>query len=236
MVSLISGRQTVKAAYIHNTKGDIVFSSGATAIAGSSLSMGKSGMMLQKGTEAQCGFKDIPSGFMAQTIEFRIDDRAAAMSYDIASGAWINPQQDTSVAQTASDSSDSSSIQSQSTATADSAPESTSNTIRYSGGICRLSRINLSPWYSPANMSNETEKSFAVSLTYTVTNGILKSLDELYSDGMFVSPDGKSYKAGAALRNETFYTLVVAVPKDVDVLTLKFVFKGQTLLLSEHKD
>jgi hypothetical protein len=91
-VSLVSGRQTVKAKSISNTKGDIVFDNGVTAKAGSSLLLGGNGMRIQKGTEVRCSFDDAPAGFIAKTIVFLTTKNANPMIYDIAAGAWSEPQ------------------------------------------------------------------------------------------------------------------------------------------------
>jgi hypothetical protein len=225
MVSLTADGQTVDAATIKNTKGDIVFSNGATAWAGSSLMMGKPGMILPKETEVQCDFENAPSGFTAKTVVFKIDEKSAVMSYDIASGAWINPQAQETATETVVDSSVSETVETPS------APD----VIKFKDGSCRYVGLNLRPMFAPANMSDKKEKAFSIDFDYTLSDKT--DLNILHSDGRFVSPDGKSYQAGVAFYSKTtsIYTLIVAVPKDVDVMTLKFVFDGHTIPLNKLK-
>jgi hypothetical protein len=93
-VSLNSGERSIKASSISNTKGNIVFGGGATAREGSSLMLpgGSTGMKLQKDTEAQCMFDDVPAGFAARSIVFVTDDKSAPMIYELASGIWVKPK------------------------------------------------------------------------------------------------------------------------------------------------
>jgi hypothetical protein len=89
MVSLRADGRTVDANTINNTKGDIVFGSGTTAIEGSSLSLGgQYNIPMPEGMEARCDFESIPAGFVAKTIVFLTGKNAAPMSYDLASGEW----------------------------------------------------------------------------------------------------------------------------------------------------
>jgi hypothetical protein len=94
-VSLNSGERSIKASSISNTKGNIVFSGGATARAGSSLMLpgGALGMKLQKDTEARCDFENVPAGFVPKSIVFVTDDNSVPMTYEFASGIWIKPKQ-----------------------------------------------------------------------------------------------------------------------------------------------
>jgi hypothetical protein len=77
-----------------------------------------------------------------------------------------------------------------------------------------------------------------VDLRYKLDNNDTDALNVLSDEGKFVSPDGTAYKAGTVLLNEdnSLYTLIVAIPKEIDVLSLKFVFGGQTLLLKQDKE
>ncbi|MDR1552312.1 MAG: hypothetical protein LBS69_02460 [Prevotellaceae bacterium] len=111
-----------------------------------------------------------------------------------------------------------------------------SDVILFSGGSCRLDTVDLKPMFAPAGMA-KGNKAFCVKLKYTLESGKDNNvLSVLYKDGQFVAPDGKSYKAGAAAVLDTavdagIYTLIVAVPENVEVKTLKFKFKEQTLSL-----
>jgi hypothetical protein len=88
MISLVSGEHTVKATAISNTKGDMLIG-GATAWPGSSLVLGKSNIRLLKDTETKCDFENLPAWFTPKSIVFLTGEKAASMSYDIASGSWI---------------------------------------------------------------------------------------------------------------------------------------------------
>jgi hypothetical protein len=104
--------------------------------------------------------------------------------------------------------------------------------IRFKGGSCRLDNVDLRPMFAPADMA-DTQKAFMVNVRYQLDGTNADVLDVLYEEGRFVAPDGTTYKAGVATLNEksSLYSLIVAVPKNVDVLSLKFVFNGQTLAL-----
>jgi hypothetical protein len=439
MVSLTSGRQTVRAKVISSTKGDIVFDNGASAKAGSSLLLGSSGMYLQKGTEVRCSFDNAPAGFMAKTVVFLTGEKASPVSYDIVKGEWITPPQPENPVQASPDVPQSSSrnivdllenniieaqitgkditqvnlrlrrlvssavevqipagcffvaensgsqnmaatvektvrlstnswttvsipvaslnrtknipgindrftvqrppagqgelaqlfsafagsdagalvkqsavwivtddagfdelgiltnsektriiwyettvramkicadagiditkkrilydretiaaklaegelkdwinslenapAQLQSTAEDEltgKASDETITTIKFSGGSCRFGSVDLNPRFAPARMSREKEKPFMLVLEYILEDGVGKeALNVLYDSGQFVAPDGNSYSPGAALRKDGTYILVVAVPKDIDISTLKYVFEGQILLLNK---
>ncbi|HBT96141.1 MAG TPA: hypothetical protein DEB25_00075 [Desulfobulbaceae bacterium] len=108
-------------------------------------------------------------------------------------------------------------------------------TILFPGGSCKLDRLNTRPMFSPAEMK-ESEKAFMVELKCALTG---KSSDDalrvLYDKGEFVAPDGKRYRAGAAIfkSDETIYRLVVAIPQNVDVEKLRFIYDGQVLPLGK---
>ncbi|MDR2383192.1 MAG: hypothetical protein LBD76_04815, partial [Prevotellaceae bacterium] len=239
MVSLVSGRQTVEAKGISNTKGDIVFDSGATAIEGSSLLLSKTGINMQRGTEARCTFEDAPAGFIAKTIVFLTAKNASPMTYDLAAGEWITPQQTTDAIQSSSrDIVEDTPAQLKPTMAneaPDKTPLKTVKTIKFQGGNCIFDKLDLNPRFAPAGISREKEKAFALALKYTLDAGIdNKALSILHNNGTFVEPNGKTfYKSGAALIKDNIYTLVVAVPKHVDVTTLKYVFEGQMLSLNK---
>ena len=231
MVSLTSDGRTVKAGGISNTRGNIVFDGGATARAGSSLLLGRSDMNLQKDTEAQCTFEGAPAGFTAKTIVFLTGEKAAPMTFDLASGEWINDG--TNIAEEPPAQPQPADENKTAVETAD----KTANAIRFPGGSCTIDNLDLNPRFAPAGMSFEKEKSFILVLKYTLEAGTeLKALDVLSGSGMFVAPDGTVYKAGASIRNDKFYRLIVAVPKHVDVATLKYIFDGQTLPLGNTQD
>jgi hypothetical protein len=238
MVSLVSGGQTVVAKSISNTKGNIVFDNGATAREGSSLLLSKTDMNLQQGTEAQCNFVDAPAGFKATTIVFLTTKNASPMTYNLAAGAWVTPQQTNAAAQSSSQNiAEDAPAQLQPT-TADKTPDEFSGkrvkTIKFQGGTCVFDNVNLNPLFAPATMSREKEKSFTLALKYTLDAGAdAKALSVLYNNGKFVAPNGESYKPGVALQKDDIYTLIVAVPKEVDVMTLKYAFDEQTLSLNK---
>jgi hypothetical protein len=52
----------------------------------------------------------------------------------------------------------------------------------------------------------------------------------LYEKGQLKAPDGKTYKAGvsAIMEDESIYSLLFALPKDLDVWTLKFTLDKST--------
>lgn len=111
------------------------------------------------------------------------------------------------------------------------AAQSKSTTFKFKGGTCELSELNMRPMFAPAEMK-DSEKAFMARFAYKLdADAADDALSVLYDKGQFVTPDGAVYKAGAAIRNETLYSLVVAVPKDVDVETLKFVFNNQSEVL-----
>jgi len=89
--------------------------------------------------------------------------------------------------------------------------------------------------FAPANMKIG-EKAFEVALKCSLT-GKSKSddLGVLYDKGEFITPDGKHYKAGSATTGpgKSDYSLYVAVPQNVDVGKLQFVYDGQALPLGK---
>ncbi|MDR1594476.1 MAG: hypothetical protein LBS43_08350 [Prevotellaceae bacterium] len=95
MASLSSGDRTLKASSIRNTKGNIHIGTGATATQGSQLLLGgnSQNLRLPKNTEVQCEFENVPAGFIPKTITLLTDEKAAPMSYNIASSEWIKPKQ-----------------------------------------------------------------------------------------------------------------------------------------------
>jgi hypothetical protein len=106
-------------------------------------------------------------------------------------------------------------------------------TITFQDGSCHITDIDLRPMWAPAGIK-ENEKAFSLRFEYALKDGAdSKVTSILYDKGQFVAPDGKIYKAGAAMSNkEKFtYTLTVAIPKDLDVETLCFVFDGQKVPL-----
>jgi hypothetical protein len=103
-------------------------------------------------------------------------------------------------------------------------------TIQFNGGKCQISALNLNPPFAPADMK-DNEKSFLIQFKYTLNEGATDdAFNVLYEKGQFISQDGKSYKAGAALLKEedSLYSLIVAVPQDLDVETLKFTYDKTT--------
>jgi hypothetical protein len=225
-VSQVSGGRTIKASNISNTRGDIRFSNGATAIAGSSLRLNKTDMLLSKNTEVRCSFDDVPAGFVPETIVLLTSENADPMSYDIAAGDWIKPEQpDDSQKQE----------QSQDVPETDNVSGQTVTEIKFPDGSCTLKNVNVNTSFP--FFTNDKDNNFDVELEYTVKNANGKRLSEvlniLYEQGRFVAPDGRGYKAKAAFtpqKGSTYY-LIATVPKDVDVLTLVFVFDGQRLEL-----
>jgi hypothetical protein len=224
-VSQISGGRTIKASNINNTKGDIRFSNGATAIAGSSLRFNKTDMLLLKNTEVRCSFNDVPAGFIPEMIVFLTSENAVPMSYDLAVGDWIKQEQPN----------DSHEQEQSQGATTDNVTAKTVNEIKFPGGSCKLKKVNVSTSFP--FFTNKKNNNFDVELEYTIKNTDGKRNSEvlniLYEQGRFVAPDGTSYKAGAAFTSNKGFTyyLIATVPKNVDVMTLKFVFDGQILEL-----
>jgi hypothetical protein len=110
---------------------------------------------------------------------------------------------------------------------------STVSTIRFTGGSCSFSELMLRSMLAPTSMKDD-EKPFMVRFKYKLNAGIsADALSVLKNDGQFVAPDGKTYKAAASVvkADESLYSLVVAVPKDLDVETLKFIYNRQTIAL-----
>jgi|GEM_PF-4233528 len=110
--------------------------------------------------------------------------------------------------------------------------------ISLDGGSCELYELHKNSMLAPADMQ-ENEKAFMMRLKCTLKQNVsAEKLSVLYDKGEFVAPDRKRYKAGAAIvkgekDNVTIYSLVVAVPKDVNVETLKFVYNKQVILLNK---
>jgi hypothetical protein len=120
------------------------------------------------------------------------------------------------------------------------AQNKTKTTITFNGGSCQITEIDLNPMWAPAGMK-ENEKAFSLQFKYTLDSGVDSEVvgTALYDEGQFVTADGKTYKAGAAMSNEDefIYILTVAVPKDLDVGTLSFVLgKSKTPLKPFIKD
>lgn len=115
------------------------------------------------------------------------------------------------------------------------AQSGTAATIRFTGGSCQIAALNLRPMFAPADMK-ESEKAFMVQFKYTLDTGVTdEALRVLFSEGRFAAADGKTYKAGSALLNDTdsVYSLIVAVPQDIVVETLNFTFNKQTVALKQ---
>jgi hypothetical protein len=92
MVSLNYGDRKVKANGIGNMKGDIRFSSGATAREGSSLMLGNDVLQLPKNTEAKCRFPDLPAGLVPKSVEFMTDRNAKPVSCPLVFLGQENPE------------------------------------------------------------------------------------------------------------------------------------------------
>jgi hypothetical protein len=272
-VSLVSGKQTVKASTIYNTKGNMRYN-GTITKDGSTRLFNSTGIQLLKNTEVQCGFKDVPAGFVPKQIVFLTGKNAAPMSYDLVAGAWIKPKpvkdpdkkdtkstidkdtkstteqtgqsipkpvaSDTFKIQTSEPPIDSVTQEPlQDTLVDRPVPEKTVTEIKFPGGSCKLKKVNINtsfPFFTDKKNNN-----FDVELRYTVKNADGKRISEvlniLYEQGRFVAPDGTSYKAGAAFTPDkgSIYYLIATVPKNVDVMTLKFVFDGQILELQTKR-
>jgi hypothetical protein len=110
-----------------------------------------------------------------------------------------------------------------------------SSVITFQEGNCEITELVLRDMMTPSQVYlKENEKAFSVCLNCTgIKDGALPTL---YSKGQFVAPDGKTYKAGASITGvakeyASLYVLIVAVPKDLDVGTLNFVFDRQNIPL-----
>jgi hypothetical protein len=107
--------------------------------------------------------------------------------------------------------------------------------IKFPGGNCKLKKVNVTtkfPFFTDKNNNN-----FDIELAYTIENANGKKNSELlsvlYDQGRFMAPDGTRYKAKAAFipdKGSTYY-LIASIPKNVAVMTLKFVFDKQILEL-----
>jgi hypothetical protein len=107
----------------------------------------------------------------------------------------------------------------------------TTQEIQFNGGSCKLDTVQLNPMFAPADMK-EGEKAFIAGFKYTLNSGVtVDALAELSSKGQFVAPDGKAYKVGVTAVNSNIYNMIVAIPKNIDASTLKFVFEGQSIPL-----
>ena len=108
-------------------------------------------------------------------------------------------------------------------------------TIKFDGGSCELYEVMLESMYAPADMK-ENEKSFVLRLKYKLNdNAISDATSVLYDDGQFVAPNGNIYKAGAAAATDSIYSLIVAVPQNVDVESLKYEYNKQTISLKQKE-
>jgi hypothetical protein len=110
------------------------------------------------------------------------------------------------------------------------AAEKPPTTIKFKGGSCEISAIMESPPFAPADMK-EGEKSFMLRFRYTLDKGTTAdAVGALYEKGRLKAPDGKTYKAGvsAIMEDDSIYSLLFAVPADIDVWTLKFTFDKST--------
>jgi len=111
-------------------------------------------------------------------------------------------------------------------------------TISFDGGNCQLYELVKNSMLAPANIK-ENKKAFMFRLKCSLKqNTGADKLSVLYNKGEFVSSDGKLYKASvSAVKWENddvaIYSLIVAIPNDVDVETLKFVYNNQVLLLNK---
>jgi hypothetical protein len=89
-VSQVSDGRTIEAVSIRFKNGVATVRSSSDD---SSMQLGVSDMLLSKGTEVQCSFKNVPAGFVPQTIVFLTSETAAPMSYDVAAGEWIKSKE-----------------------------------------------------------------------------------------------------------------------------------------------
>ncbi|MCL2161917.1 MAG: hypothetical protein FWH56_08580 [Betaproteobacteria bacterium] len=90
-VEFVAATEAFAGARISNSKGDIVFASGATAWPGSSLLMPKNAehpLTLTAGADLIVSELKTPQDFKAEKIRFVTEKGAAAMVYDIATAAW----------------------------------------------------------------------------------------------------------------------------------------------------
>ncbi len=105
--------------------------------------------------------------------------------------------------------------------------------IQFKGGSCKVSTLDLQPMFAPADMK-DNEKAFMLRLLYKLDDGVSRdALSVLYDEGQFVAPNGTAYKAGVSAVNDSLYSLIVAVPSDVDVETLKYEYNKQTVSLKQ---
>jgi hypothetical protein len=77
----------------------------------------------------------------------------------------------------------------------------------------------------------ENEVSLMLRFTYTLDKGTTAdAVDVLYDKGRLKAPDGKTYKAGVAaiMEDDSIYSLIFALPQNLDVWTLKFTFDKST--------
>lgn len=113
-------------------------------------------------------------------------------------------------------------------------------TISFKGGTCELYELQKNSMFAPADMPQD-HKAFMLRLKCTLKNDsdVSETLKVLYDKGEFVAPDGSRYKAGVSTLLNTdegvIYSLIVGVPKSVDVGTLKFVYGNQTMKLSKDE-
>jgi len=111
-------------------------------------------------------------------------------------------------------------------------------TISFEGGNCSFYELQKNSMFAPANMQ-EDEKAFMLRLKCSIVSPDAQArevLSVLYDKGDFVAPDGKRYKAGTSAMimdsdGGLIYSLIVAVPKSVDVETLRFVYNNQVMSL-----
>lgn len=105
--------------------------------------------------------------------------------------------------------------------------------IKFKGGTCELSVLEQQSMFAPSDMK-DNEKAFMVRFLYKLDEGVSNdALGVLYDNGQFIATDGTTYKAGVAAVNDSLYSLIVAVPKDLDVESLKFKYDNQTISLKK---
>ena len=108
-------------------------------------------------------------------------------------------------------------------------------TISLGGSSCRLKELIEDP--TDIGGMSVDEKVLKLNLRCSeVTEDGLRSL---ITKGEFSAPDGRRFKTqlGNMLFQKEgglYYSLVVAVPKDVDVGTVKFVFDNQAISLKKN--
>jgi hypothetical protein len=103
-------------------------------------------------------------------------------------------------------------------------------TIGFKGGSCKIFAILEGSPFAPADMK-EDETAFMLRFEYALNKGVATdALGVLYEKGRLKAPDGKTYKAGvsAIMEDESIYSLLFALPKDLDVWTLKFTLDKTT--------